>query len=137
MGLPNVPGSMNINSLLNPAPEQEVSSQRQRRRSNRRLGRNNIAGSLPRMPAARRQRTKDAKDAPKFEKGDPSGGVNYPPYVDVDEESQRQQKRFAIFPSSKIEEYPRHIPYNSEKKGFSSKTGRDAFEGALSSNGVL
>lgn len=28
-----------------------------------------------------------------------------------------------------IVEYPRHIPYNSEKKSFLEKTGRESFEG--------
>lgn len=28
-----------------------------------------------------------------------------------------------------IAEYPRHIPYNSEKKTFQEKTGRESFEG--------
>lgn len=29
----------------------------------------------------------------------------------------------------KIGEYCRHIPYNSEKKGFLERTGRESFEG--------
>ncbi|KAI9761826.1 MAG: hypothetical protein M4579_000765 [Chaenotheca gracillima] len=65
-----------------------------------------------------------AKDAAVFLKGKVKGKVNYPPYEDFqDPLLHKQLLRLQIFPYGKIQEFPRHIPYNSEKKGFSEKTG--------------
>ncbi|KAF2261964.1 hypothetical protein CC78DRAFT_328147 [Lojkania enalia] len=64
------------------------------------------------------------------------GFVNYPPYeTGNDKHLATQHRKFQIHPMGKIAEYRRHIPYTSEKKEFTAKTGRDAFNGMSSSTG--
>jgi len=76
------------------------------------------------------KRQKLAKDAAVFTKGRPKGEVCYPPHEAGDDEEMREQhEKFQIYPMGHIAKFPRHIPYNSEKKSFLDKTGRDAFEG--------
>jgi len=59
------------------------------------------------------------------------GTVNFPPYEAGDDgELAAQHRKFQIFPAGEIySKGARHIPYNSEKKDFMVKTGREAFEG--------
>lgn len=65
-----------------------------------------------------------------FVKGKAKGDVRYPPHETVDDpELVAEQRRHQIYPMGQIKDYPRHIPYNSEKKSFLAKTGREAFEG--------
>lgn len=74
------------------------------------------------------------KDGAIFAKGKIKGTVNYPPYEanKSDPESLRLIQKFAIWPNNGcMQEYARHIPYNSEKKSFLHKTGRESFEGLL------
>jgi hypothetical protein len=81
-----------------------------------------------------------AKDAAIFNKGKVKGEVRYPPWDDDSrlrrsshyEDMRREMARFAVFPLGRIREFPRHIPYSSDKKGFLEKTGRDSFEGPFS-----
>ncbi|KAI5249003.1 hypothetical protein E4T43_01114 [Aureobasidium subglaciale] len=87
-------------------------------------------------------RQKIAKDAPVFNRNPARGEVNYAPFEVSDicallskrerQELAEQHRRFNIFPSGSdqglIRDFVRHIPYNSEKKAFSDKTGREAFE---------
>lgn len=87
-------------------------------------------------------RQKPAKDAALFSKGQAKEPVNYPPYECQEnngvlnraerQELVAQHKRFRIYPSGGDEgliyDYVRHIPYNSEKKTFFGKTGREGFE---------
>ncbi|KAF2465462.1 uncharacterized protein BDR25DRAFT_239204 [Lindgomyces ingoldianus] len=79
-------------------------------------------------PTPRRQ--KIPKDAPIFAEGAKVVGmVNFPPYETEDDESlASHQRRFQMYPMGQVGKYPRHIPYNSEKKDFMEKTGREAFE---------
>ena len=72
------------------------------------------------------------KDAPIFSEGNKIVGfVNYPPYESGDDRALlAQHRRFKIFPLGQIHSKGiRHIPYNSDKKDFLEKTGREAFEG--------
>lgn len=69
-----------------------------------------------------------AKDGAVFAKGKTKGEVNFPPFEDLGEETIREVQRFQVYPLGKIQEYCRHIPYNSEKKSFLEKTGRESFE---------
>ena len=72
------------------------------------------------------------KDGAVFAKGKIKGDVNFPPFEQHDEETIRELQKFQVYPLSpqgKIWDYPRHIPYNSEKKTFLDKTGRECFEG--------
>lgn len=71
------------------------------------------------------------KDGAIFAKGKIKGEVNFPPFERFDEESMREIEKFQVYPLGKIQDYSRHIPYNSEKKSFLEKTGRESFEGIL------
>jgi hypothetical protein len=78
------------------------------------------------------RRHKIPKDAPIFsESNKPVGIVNFLPYeAENDKELLAQHRRFQIYPLGEIaKKGVRHIPYNSDKKDFLEKTGRDAFEG--------
>ncbi|KAI8935127.1 hypothetical protein NX059_007721 [Plenodomus lindquistii] len=78
---------------------------------------------------ARRQRV--PKDAPIFTEGNKTiGHVNFPPHeAGYDQHLLDQHRRFQVFPAGEIaKKGVRHIPYNSDKKDFLDKTGRDAFE---------
>ncbi|KAI1737276.1 hypothetical protein F4680DRAFT_217569 [Xylaria scruposa] len=68
------------------------------------------------------------KDAAIFTKSKPKGAINFHPYDDLDEVSLHRARRFQVHPLGKIREYSRHIPYNSGKKDFFEKTGRESFE---------
>ncbi|KAL1873335.1 hypothetical protein Plec18167_006384 [Paecilomyces lecythidis] len=80
-------------------------------------------------PTPRAKKQKVAKDAPIFTRGKTRGEVRYPPCEEQDEVLAEEHRRFEIHPMGHIAEYPRHIPYNSEKKSFQEKTGRESFEG--------
>jgi hypothetical protein len=69
------------------------------------------------------------KDAAVFTKSKPKGAINFQPYEDLDELSLHRVRNFQVYPLGKIREYSRHIPYNSGKKDFFEKTGRESFEG--------
>lgn len=77
------------------------------------------------------KKQKMTKDGAVFAKGKVKGEVNFPPFEDLDEETMREVQRFQVYPLGKIQEYCRHIPYNSEKKSFLEKTGRESFEGMI------
>ncbi|KAJ2990016.1 hypothetical protein NUW58_g3168 [Xylaria curta] len=68
------------------------------------------------------------KDAAVFTKSKPKGAINFQPHEDLDEVSLHRVRRFQVYPLGKIREYSRHIPYNSGKKDFFEKTGRESFE---------
>lgn len=72
-----------------------------------------------------------SKDGAVFAKGKIKGDVNFPPFEHLSEETMREVQRFRVYPLGKIQDYCRHIPYNSEKKNFLEKTGRESFEGML------
>jgi len=76
------------------------------------------------------KRNKLPKDAAIFARGKLKGSINYPPYEadPSDTELLAQHRRFQIFPLGQIADFCRHIPYNSEKKSFLAKTGREGFE---------
>ncbi|KAL1871031.1 hypothetical protein VTK73DRAFT_2340 [Phialemonium thermophilum] len=56
------------------------------------------------------------------------GTVNFGPFEDLNEEALTQVKRFCVSPLGRIRSCCRHIPYNSGKKDFYEKTGRESFE---------
>ena len=72
-----------------------------------------------------------SKDAPVFSKGKIKGRVEFPPFERLDADSLRAVRKFKVYPCEDISKYPRHIPYNSEKKSFLEKTGRESFEGTI------
>ncbi|KAH8912061.1 hypothetical protein BR93DRAFT_922022 [Coniochaeta sp. PMI_546] len=69
------------------------------------------------------------KDLPGSSKSRAKGTVKYLPFEDLDEESLREVRRFRVTPFGGIRNNCRHIPYNSGKKDFFEKTGRESFEG--------
>jgi hypothetical protein len=77
------------------------------------------------------KRQKIPKDAAIFTDAKVNGPVNFPAYdIGDDEELASQHRRFQVYPMGNIQKKgARRIPYNSEKKDFMEKTGRDAFEG--------
>ncbi|KAF2704404.1 hypothetical protein K504DRAFT_472204 [Pleomassaria siparia CBS 279.74] len=77
------------------------------------------------------KRQKVPKDAAIFTDGSKiNGAINFPPYEYADDEELAMQHRnFNIYPIGEIlTKGARHIPYNSDKKDFMVKTGREAFE---------
>lgn len=73
-----------------------------------------------------------AKDAPVFSESTKIvGHVNYPPHeAGSDRDLEARHREFYVFPLGQIHRKGvRHIPYNSDKKDFLEKTGREAFEG--------
>lgn len=71
------------------------------------------------------------KDAAVFIKNKPKGTISFPPYENLDELSLHRVRKFKVYPLGSIREYSRHIPYNSGKRDFFEKTGRESFEGTL------
>lgn len=57
------------------------------------------------------------------------GPVNFPPYEDLHGEAYNEVRRFRVRPLGQIRKSYEHIPYNSSKKDFFSKTGREGIEG--------
>ena len=78
-------------------------------------------------PSAKRKKL--AKDAAVFSRGKVRGEIRYPPWESYDPQTLEELKKFSIYPLNRIAEYRRHIPYNSNKKTFLDKTGRDGFDG--------
>lgn len=119
---------MNINSLLNPLDGEKNDQQNART-----TGPADPSYAAP--PEASLRRTKVAKDAPIFSDANKIVGfVNYPPHESNDSRDLAlQHERFQVFPRGEIYKTGvRHIPYNSDKKDFLEKTGREAFEGESS-----
>ncbi|KAM0280919.1 hypothetical protein ACHAQH_003808 [Verticillium albo-atrum] len=61
-------------------------------------------------------------------KSKPRGPINYWPFEDVDDATRREVERFQVTPFGQIQACCAHIPYNSGKKDFYEKTGRESFE---------
>ncbi|KAL2817992.1 hypothetical protein BDW59DRAFT_129908 [Aspergillus cavernicola] len=80
------------------------------------------------LRAPRQKKQKMAKDAPVFNRGRTRGEVRYPPDEERDEQLASLHRDFRIHPFGNIADYPRHIPYNSDKKLFQALTGRENFE---------
>ena len=84
---------------------------------------------MVRLPVADRPRM--PKDLPGFSKSKAKGLVKFSPFEDLVEESLRQVRRFRVTSFGSIRNNCRHIPYNSGKKDFFEKTGRESFEGKV------
>jgi len=79
-----------------------------------------------------RKKQKVSKDAAVFTLGTIRGDCRYPPDEFRDEVLEAHHQQYEIFPMGDVANYPRHIPYNSEKKTFLDRTGRECFEGIVS-----
>ena len=78
-----------------------------------------------------RKKQKICKDQPVFTRGPVRGRVRYTPCEYDNPTLSAYHQQFDMFPMEELGAYPRHIPYNSEKKLFQNKTGRDFFEGKI------
>ncbi|KAK5071241.1 hypothetical protein LTR64_007745 [Lithohypha guttulata] len=87
----------------------------------------NTTPTMTEMPSPRK-RTKLTKDAPIFTAGPIRGQCRFPPDEFQDEELAAHHQQFEVTPFGEIADFPRHIPYNSEKKSFLEKTGREHLE---------
>lgn len=114
-----------IRTLLNPAPELDTSSQSDLDRSSK------MSLLTPEYSPGHQARKKQkiCKDAPVYARGPIRGDCRYPPHEYQDDMLAAQHQQFELFPVGEIADYPRHIPYNSEKKLFQDKTGRESLEG--------
>ena len=115
---------MQIQELLNPFfPD---------RHGQRNLESSNLSSSdCPVGQSEVPKRQKIPKDAPIFAEGNKIvGHMNFPPHeAGNDDDLLAQHRKFHITPLGEIyQKGVRHIPYNSDKKDFLDKTGRDAFE---------
>jgi hypothetical protein len=115
---------MKINSLLNPISNDHCGYHSPQSQA---------LASAPysATPNAIPKRQKIPKDAPIFSDGNEIVGfVNYPPHETEGSHSLAvEHNRFQVYPRGEIyRKGIRHIPYNSDKKDFLDKTGRDAFE---------
>jgi hypothetical protein len=76
-----------------------------------------------------RKKQKICKDAAIFKPGQIRGECRYPPDEYQDELLEAKHQMYEVYPIGDIATFPRHIPYNSEKKLFWERTGRQSFEG--------
>lgn len=112
-----------IQSLLNPLPETSDNSLQLPSPSSTVYARD----FSPDPPSRKKQ--KISKDAAVFTRGALRGTCRYPPCEYQDPVLAAHHQQYEIHPMGRIAEFPRHIPYNSEKKTFLDKTGRESFEG--------
>ncbi|KAJ5087057.1 hypothetical protein NUU61_008364 [Penicillium alfredii] len=102
-----------IKSLLNPLPEAPPLPQ--------------LTPSTASICMPYEKRQKMARDGPVFRPGNIRGELRYPPCEERDEELERIHREWKLHPIGKIAQFPRHIPYSSEKKSFQERTGRHCF----------
>ena len=120
---PLLPANMiTVASLLNPLPPPKAcSSFTSSKFSTSDLYSRSMLGA--------RRRVKMSKPTSLLIKASPTGIIRYPPCEVQDDVIRAAHQDFQVQSICKIKEFPRHIPYNSDKKTFQEKTGRDAFEG--------
>ncbi|OHE94769.1 APSES transcription factor Xbp1 [Colletotrichum orchidophilum] len=80
---------------------------------------------LDRTTVPKLKMTKDPSTVSKYK---PRGVIKYFPFENFDELSRCEVHRFRVSPFGRIQESCAHIPYNSGKKDFFEKTGRESFE---------
>ena len=112
-----------IRSLLNPMPESETRTFQLPSPSPSTHNAELTSATYP------RKKQKLCKDAAVFVKGTIHGECRYPAYEDHDDIFAVHHQEHHIHPLGRIMEYPRTVPYNSEKKSFLEKTQREGFEG--------
>lgn len=109
----------NIKALLNPMSERRVLVPHTPTQS----------PIVMRAPGSPRKKAKLTKDAPVFHHGPIRGECRFPPDEYQDAELAAYHQQFELTPFGEIADYPRHIPYNSEKKTFLERTNREYLEG--------
>ena len=111
-----------VASLLNPLPPSIKSSHKPQALPRSRVSSSDSAFST-------RKKLKMSKGATLPVKAKPNGKVRYSPCDLRNDVVKAEHLKFHMEPVSSIKDYPRRIPYNSDKKTFQERTGRDAFEG--------
>ncbi|KAK0101915.1 hypothetical protein ONS95_001273 [Cadophora gregata] len=121
---------LSVASLLNPVKPEPWALRRLDSPSSPLCSSSSTSGSpfLSLTNQSSSKKAKMTKDGAVFSKGTPKGEVNFPPFERFDEDVLREVQKFQIYPLGNIQEYAQHIPYNSEKKTFLEKTGRESFE---------
>ncbi|PHH64799.1 hypothetical protein CDD81_3865 [Ophiocordyceps australis] len=125
-----------LQSLLNPAPPNgRVAGGRQETMSPPRpcLGSDVTAGFRPGAVDAhltlRRALPRSAGQAPCSKTTrSTQGPVRFPPFEHLDEDAVREVTRYQVKALGQIQHCCEHIPYNSAKKDFFEKTGRESIE---------
>ena len=122
---------VSVSSLLNPAPSGASAFAR--------LHPSSSSSSSPACSSADEtlldiqlsvmNKPKMPKESASFTKSRPKGVVHFLPYEALDPDSLCEVRKFQVYPLGSIHECCRHIPYNSGKKDFYEKTGRESFEG--------
>ncbi|EXJ88012.1 hypothetical protein A1O1_04939 [Capronia coronata CBS 617.96] len=121
-----------IRSLLNPMTDDKIQDSNEESKDDQSThdrpasAFSDAAGDFQHKPNRKKQ--KICKDAAVFKAGTIRGECRYPPYEDQDEVLAAKHQMFEVYPVGNIASYPRHIPYNSEKKLYLEKTGRESFE---------
>ena len=110
-----------VSSLLNPTPPPS-----ERTDLSRSVSRTSSPFSPSLLPL---KKQKMSKGAATFVKGKPKGEINYSPFEIQDTTTFSEHQKYEVKPVGQISAYPKRIPYNSDKKSFQQKTGRDGFEG--------
>ncbi|KAL6898361.1 hypothetical protein GGI43DRAFT_385236 [Trichoderma evansii] len=121
---------LSLQALLNPAsPGHSATSFRQ--------SDSLLATSSTIQPIEVLQTTIDVSPSPKAKssagvanmtRSKPLGPINFAPFEEIDQASYREICRFRVSPFGKIRQSCQHIPYNSSKKDFFEKTGRESIE---------
>lgn len=75
----------------------------------------------------RPRRSKVAKDGAVFRAGPIQGELRYPPHEERTPLLEEEHLKADLKPFGNIADFPRHIPYQSDKKTFRERTGRDSF----------
>ncbi|KAI0132282.1 hypothetical protein BJ170DRAFT_239815 [Xylariales sp. AK1849] len=118
---------LSVASLLNPAPP-GPSSHRFPPSPASSSQTNSVADDSAFFDRPMMLKHKASKDAAQFIKGKAKGVVNFYPFERLDDASLREVRKYQVLPLGQIQDYCRHIPYNSGKKDFFEKTGRESFE---------
>ncbi|KAI9823499.1 MAG: hypothetical protein M1819_001342 [Sarea resinae] len=116
---------VSVASLLNPVT---ASGSMHRRPSHQRPFDQTSAQISKPLSTSPAKRQKMTKDSALFVKAKVKGEIRFPPFEEVDDKLVIKLEEFQIYPVGRIGDYHRHIPYNSEKKGYTAKTGRESFE---------
>ncbi|KAF4628943.1 hypothetical protein G7Y89_g9208 [Cudoniella acicularis] len=132
---PEFTAMLSVASLLNPVNSEQRNTRLPSSPSSSLCTSSSTYGSPQFSNQSSFKKQKMTKDGAVFAKGKIKGEVNFPSFENLDDGTLREVQRFQVYPLGKIQEYCRHIPYNSEKKSFLEKTGRESFEGTMTFTG--
>ncbi|KAH6895424.1 hypothetical protein B0T10DRAFT_215968 [Thelonectria olida] len=111
-----------IETILNPAPSGREASQAFKSSPSPAFSPLPVMNCPP-MPPMR-----TTKEPSNLAKSKLRGPMKYPPFENIGEQALYEIRRFRIVSFGRIHQTCSHIPYNSGKKDFYEKTGRESFE---------